>query len=804
MAKKKPAPKPVAKAVKAARGASAAKSKPSPRYHVVLRTREMHITAAVEDRTLYPKAVAWNRLLTADQGRRTDQEAERRAWHQTGHKAILDLAESGGVTAADANKFIDSAVKCGEVQVEMEWERENIGWAARLFPWEALLALATKQQREQFDSANKEMVVVRMLRPKTLRAPVEKGPSCFAVSAGARQAGFDTATERAAIEANLGKGQLIDLPAENLEQLEKAVRAMAPKLLHYVLSSVEEVDSEGQGTSHKIPAAHPITRGPKPNAGGGRTAKGSGLEDVARAVSSHGPELVTFSTCHSGRRLAPIAIAHGARHAVGFHGQVMDGSIPVFFGAFYREWNESGDLMQALRAGLAANRCQKRPDDLGVVTIWSAVDLLESREKREAAPMPGSKTGTGDGGEMSEEQIVKSLIVTCEVEKTLNYSMLHNKRGGLVARFDVLKVVARKMGDLEVIVKIDTGLERPVECHFFSPLPEEANRKVEFVENVFVPLGSELMRRRGEMLRGTVEISIRCGDVQVFHRFGSIELPPCDEWKDDEFGRRYLPSFIFPRDPAVRDIITASQPFLRALKDESNAYFAGYQVSDREDVKDVVRFQLRALWAGIQNTLRIDYTNPPPSYTRGIQRVRTPEEVLRSRRGTCIELALLLAACWEHIGILPVVFLTPGHAFVGFWTNEEAWARFFDPKAFITFAKDLDTTKEGLSDDANEAAKSFDPAKASGGGTTKKDEAWVLKAPHHLAMIHREVKAGNLVPVEATYVAMQGSFKAAEETGRETLAEIFRPHEFDGMLDVQTARNFGVTPLAIITQGTVA
>jgi hypothetical protein len=44
----------------------------------------------------------------------------------------------------------------------MEWQSEEICYAARIFPWEALLALATKRERAQAD--NRPLVVVRWLK----------------------------------------------------------------------------------------------------------------------------------------------------------------------------------------------------------------------------------------------------------------------------------------------------------------------------------------------------------------------------------------------------------------------------------------------------------------------------------------------------------------------------------------------------------------------------------------------------------------------------------------------------------------
>src|SRR4029453_13566701 len=55
------------------------------------------------------------------------------------------------------------------------------------------------------------------------------------------------------------------------------------------------------------------------------------------------------------------------------------------------------------------------------------------------------------------------------------------------------------------------------------------------------------------------------------------------------------------------------------------------------------------------------------------QRLRTPSEVINGRRGTCIDLALLMAACLEYVEIYPVVFLLNDHAFPGYWRSEASY-----------------------------------------------------------------------------------------------------------------------------------
>ena len=87
---------------------------------------------------------------------------------------------------------------------------------------------------------------------------------------------------------------------------------------------------------------------------------------------------------------------------------------------------------------------------------------------------------------------------------------------------------------------------------------------------------------------------------------------------------------------------------------------------------------MQAIWTALVNEYRLQYINPPPSYSEQSQRLRTPSDILASNTGTCIDLALLLASCLEYIDIYPVVVLLTGHAFVGYWRSEEAHDAFVE------------------------------------------------------------------------------------------------------------------------------
>lgn len=719
------------------------------------------LTATVIDRILYPRALAWTRLLGPDRDRPMDKAKEDEVWRDNGRQAVMELATAGDVSAEEAGKFISAAAASGVVQVEMNWNSEETGWAARVFPWEALVALASKEERERTQAG--AILVVRVLTGG-LRPAAATGPPAFGVTASAEALGFDTTSERAAVREGLG-GTLLTLPAKSLEELALGIGTEKPRIVHLVLGSKgERITLSGAGTEEHL------------------------TERLADVVSAHGPEIVTFSSCFTGRRLAPLAVARGAGMAIGFHGETMDASIPVFFGAFYRSWNREEGALAAMRAGLAANRSQAQPGDLGWITLWSAVRLIGPGVEEKITPPAAAKLDRQAAAKIKPEDLVSALPVICTLEETLNYSVLHNSRGGLFKTFAITKIRPGTTDTLEISVRLDTGLDRPAECHFYSTLPPEPDRQQDLAESVTLPLGSQLLRQRGEIMLGTVEVMVKCGDTRVFHAFKSIKLLPCDEWRDDQTGRHLLPSFIFPRDPAVREILTAAQPLLRALCDQPQAGFGGYQPGVAKSIKEAAELQVRAIWSALQSVWRLDYVSPPPAYKLSSQRLRTPEEILRACRGTCIELALLLASCLEHIGIYPVIFLTAGHAFGGYWTSVPARMNFIDGLSKLPPVKEATPATPAA---AAAADQREDRAK----------EAWMFAEPHHLEAIRDAIDEGGLCAMETTFIPLQRPFAEATKESGEFLMSPRGAAEFDGMLDVQTAREKGVTPLAIISQG---
>ncbi|MCC7397305.1 MAG: DUF3320 domain-containing protein [Planctomycetes bacterium] len=142
---------------------------------------------------------------------------------------------------------------------------------------------------------------------------------------------------------------------------------------------------------------------------------------------------------------------------------------------------------------------------------------------------------------------------------------------------------------------------------------------------------------------------------------------PIDVLADNEWpGLAVLPAlaaaFVAPNHPALAPLL---QAVAAALEERTGSRsLDGYQSGDParvmaivEAVHDVVRAQA------------ITYVNPPPSFERTGQKVRTPEQVLGDKLGTCLDLTFLYAALLEHIGLHPLLVFGKSHAFVSVWTE---------------------------------------------------------------------------------------------------------------------------------------
>jgi hypothetical protein len=496
------------------------------------------------------------------------------------------------------------------------------------------------------------------------------------------------------------------------------------------------------------------------------------------------PNLVTLNLHHSGARIARELVARGARAAIGFLDEIDDELAELFFQAFYWAWcAPSGKCSIPMAFMQAWQHMRGHGDRLHgtAIAMWMGASVFDRHRSSGAIepepPVAATTTRLERIAAHAATPIAELLSIELEVPGEVNYSLLHNQRP-LLGKLTLTRLVKDPLEDITVTVELNLGAENyPFRC----TLLELADPQLAMASMVQIPLTASLPRALRERVHSTVYVKVTCGGRTVSESTSRVTLIPVDEWVDDTDNNPWLPSFVLPRDPAVLKIITSSRRYLVGIRDDPAAGFDGYQSVDEDldDPSEGVDAQVRAIWTALVNEYRIQYINPPPSYSDQSQRLRTPSDILSSGTGTCIDLTLLLASCLEYIDIYPVVVLLTGHAFAGYWRSEDRHAAFLEMRNLP----------------ANVPAPG-DPAARAAAVPFVDQYGWRLTRLHY-DEIMTHITSGDLVMLEATYLTSASSFGDAVEEGR---ANMRSKRQFDSLLDIRSARlaTPPVTPLPII------
>ncbi|MBX3470658.1 MAG: DUF4011 domain-containing protein, partial [Planctomycetes bacterium] len=132
---------------------------------------------------------------------------------------------------------------------------------------------------------------------------------------------------------------------------------------------------------------------------------------------------------------------------------------------------------------------------------------------------------------------------------------------------------------------------------------------------------------------------------------------PWREWPGEAAPPELLAAFVLPDHPAVARLAEDARARLTDPADDA---------PPRARARAVVRAACEAL-AALAPTVE----PPPPDLAREGAVVRLPDEVVAARRGTSLDLALLLAACLERLGLPPLVVVLDDRALAGAWLHDD-------------------------------------------------------------------------------------------------------------------------------------
>jgi hypothetical protein len=736
-------------------------------------------------------AQEWAYILRSRK-RWVDDHAIRR-WFRD--RAIDDLERLGV-----SREYVERMASCKHIEVELvDWNRNDptanrMHEAAADLPWEYLLSAATRAVG-RFDS----ILITRLFKNNTI-AQIAPSPArvLFIESAPGRiEDEFDFEPERERIQAAVnpdtpaaGATRKLHIAAtQSVSQLSKTVRDGKWDAIHvtgldtHQMAWVFEdfydrdhradlkrvIDASGNVRDGMILREPPVAELPVP------------YDELADVIvnQKNPPSLVTLNLYYSGARIARELVNRGANAALGFLDEIDDDLAERFFQSFYREWCKPDNLTIPEAFLKAWHKMSGNGLHGTAIAIWMGHSVFEELPAGAAARAVAAAANEEPQPALAQQQIPigELLQVDLDIEDEVNYSLLHNDRP-LLTKLTLTKLVKERLDDIGVLVELNLGDENYPFRFTQLSLNEP---QLALASTVKIPLTSALPRALRERVQSTVYVKVTCGGRVAKEETRRVTLIPVDEWVDDTDNNPWLPSFVLPRDPAVLKIIASARRYLVGITDDPAAGFDGYQSLDQEasDPAEGIDDQVRAIWTAIVNEFRLQYINPPPSYSEQTQRLRTPTDILQSNTGTCIDLALLLASCLEYVDIYPVIVLLTGHAFVGYWRGEKPHDDF---ARLIRIPAEVPAPGSGVARTAG--VRFVDPY------------GWRLTRLHY-DEIMEYVTSGELVMLEATFLTSATSFADAVEEGR---ANMRSRREFDSLLDIRLARSATppVTPLPII------
>src|SRR5262245_49090318 len=166
-----------------------------------------------------------------------------------------------------------------------------------------------------------------------------------------------------------------------------------------------------------------------------------------------------------------------------------------------------------------------------------------------------------------------------------------------------------------------------------------------------------------ERQRAELRVTVTRGAETLASQAADVEVLAYNEWPGLSVLPALLAAFVSPNHPALATVLR--DVGARLQRQTGSSALDGYQARDPARVLAIVAAVHDAVAAR-----GITYVNPPPSFERSGQKVRTPEQVLGDGLATCLDLVLLHAAIFEHAGLQPLVVLQQNHAFAGVWLQE--------------------------------------------------------------------------------------------------------------------------------------
>lgn len=264
-----------------------------------------------------------------------------------------------------------------------------------------------------------------------------------------------------------------------------------------------------------------------------------------------------------------------------------------------------------------------------------------------------------------------NLQIQTRPHARLNYALAHCG-APLIPSLEIRNNAYEAAQDVLIKAWVATDYGEPWQ----KSVPAIPPRKSHVEEHIVVPLRKSRLQEVREAEKANLRVDVFTeGNLQISETY-PLDVLPYNEWYYHPNIEGLVACFVQPNTDAIEKIISMVRDRLqREFRDTS---LDGYQSGDPKKIVQM----LEALYLTLQKDLQLSYINPPPSFEQPeilkdggftfSQKVFFPEQIYKHRRGTCLDLALLCAACVERMGLNPLCFLLRGHAFYGAWLVERS------------------------------------------------------------------------------------------------------------------------------------
>lgn len=182
-----------------------------------------------------------------------------------------------------------------------------------------------------------------------------------------------------------------------------------------------------------------------------------------------------------------------------------------------------------------------------------------------------------------------------------------------------------------------------------------------------VILSTKYLSELTERVSGAIKLTVASDEGVLYEKAYKIDVLAYDEWGGMNVLPEMLAAFVTPNHPDIAPIIKRASAILE--KWTGNPSFDEYQTKN----PDRAQKQMAAIYEAISER-QVVYCSVPASFETYGQRVRTIDTVLNQQLGNCLDVTLLYASCLEAVGLRPILVVIKGHAFVGAWLIDEAFA----------------------------------------------------------------------------------------------------------------------------------